>query len=463
MKKLLIRRRTPVSILVVFTVAVILFVNACGFGTGSSTKAGALDAEDPSLNENEAGGEPVTISLWFPWGGGFKKEFDDTVVKPFEAANPDIKVQLTFVENSDNSQASDKLLTAIAGGRAPDVAMLDRFVVGEWAAMDALEDLSERAKQDQIAGMYYPAMWAEAQYDGRTYALPWNTDSRAMFYNKTMMKEAGLDPDKPPATISELDGMAEKMFRTNGKGDYDQVGMIPWLGQGFLYTHGWNFGGEWEKNGALTPNDPAIVNALRWMQYYAKKYGTKKLFSFTNALKQTGRNPFLSGKVGFIYEGNWLLNEIGDSSFDWGVAPMPTVDSSLDETWAGGWSFVMPKGARHQEQAWRFITFITGKEGALLWASRAGSKFDITSIPEVNAQLGLDHKENLSVFVNLLAHAHIRPVTPVGGYMWDEMYRVQNLAVQLQGEPQALLNQMKKKVDAELARVKAGVFGETSK
>ena len=84
---------------------------------------------------------PVTISFWFPWGGGFQKEFYDTVVKPFEEANPDIKVQMTFVENSDNSQASDKLLTAIAGGQAPDVAMFDRFLVGQWAEMDSLEDL----------------------------------------------------------------------------------------------------------------------------------------------------------------------------------------------------------------------------------------------------------------------------------------------------------------------------------
>ena len=74
-----------------------------------------------------------------------------------------------------------------------------------------------------------------------------------MFYNKSMMQEAGLDPDKPPTTIAELDAMAEKMFKKNSNGTYDQVGIIPWMAQGFLYTHGWNFGGQWERNGELMP------------------------------------------------------------------------------------------------------------------------------------------------------------------------------------------------------------------
>jgi multiple sugar transport system substrate-binding protein len=281
-----------------------------------------------------------------------------------------------------------------------------------------------------------------------------------MYYNKTLMRQAGLDPDKPPRTIAELSAMAEKMFKSSGKGAYEQVGLIPWQGQGFLYTHGWNFGGEWERDGQLTPNDPAIVKALQWMQDYAKKYDARKLSAFTDVLRQSGRNAFVSGKIGFIYEGNWLLNDLEETNFEWGVAPMPTLDGRSDVTWSGGWSFAMPKGAEHPEQAWRFIRFIAGKEGTLLWTGRPGSNYDLTCIPEVNAQLGLDRQPNLNVFAKLLAHARVRPVTPVGGFMWDEMYRVQNLAVKLQGEPQALLDGMKKNVDAELARVKMGGTGK---
>ena len=45
--------------------------------------------------------------------------------------------------------------------------MFDRFIVGEWAAMDALEDLSAEAEVDDMAEIYYPSVWSETQYEGR--------------------------------------------------------------------------------------------------------------------------------------------------------------------------------------------------------------------------------------------------------------------------------------------------------
>ncbi|MEC0178850.1 ABC transporter substrate-binding protein [Paenibacillus favisporus] len=452
MKVFLTRRKMPVLFVLVLLATVIMVWNAY------VSKGATFNVNSELLGKNAASSSikhngPVTISFWYSWVGGFQDEFYDTVVKPFEEANPDIKVEMTFIENSDNSQGSDKLLTAIAGGKAPDVAMIDRFIVGEWAAMGSIEDISAYANREDMASIYYKSVWAESQYDGKTYALPWNMDSRAMYYNKTMMKQAGFDPDNPPRTIGGLDAMAERMFKTNGDGAYEQVGFVPWMGQGFLYTHGWNFGGEWERSGKLTPNDPRNVKALEWVQGYAEKYDVKKLLKFSEMMRQTGRNSFLSGKVGFVYEGNWLLNEMEDLDFEWGVAPMPTIDGSRPVTWSGGWSFVMPKGAKNKEEAWRFMKYVAGKEGTLLWASREGGRNDLMCIPEVNAKLGLDQKEPMKVFTELLGNAYIRPVTPVGGYMWDEMLRVQTLAMNLQGEPEELLNEMKKNVDAELAKV----------
>ncbi|WP_227872433.1 ABC transporter substrate-binding protein [Paenibacillus albus] len=453
MKMLVHRGKASIVYLVVLFCFIFVFMYACsdsGIRTSPATVSGHAAVDTNLASDVPRSSNPVTISFWFPWGGGFQNDFYDIVVKPFEEANPDIRVKLTFVENSDNSQVSDKLLTAIAGGQAPDVAMFDRFAVGEWAAMGALEDLSDYASRDGMASIYYPNVWEETQFNGKTYALPWNVDTRAMYYNKTLMKEAGLDPNKPPRTIAELDAMAEKIYKLNKQGLYDQVGFIPWQAQGFLYTHGWNFGGEWEKDGQLTPNDPQIVKALEWMQGYSMKYGVKKLASFTDEMRDTGRNPFISGRIGFMYEGNWLLNDMDDAKFDWGIAPMPTPDGNGDVTWAGGWSYVMPKGAKHQEQAWRFIKFVAGKEGSMLWTGRSGGTTDLTSIPEVNERLGQNKKEHLDVFVRLLEHAHIRPVSPIGSFMWEEMYKAQNLAIKLQGSPQALLDAMKQHVDTEL-------------
>jgi len=437
-----------ISILVfVFLLAGCAQGNKPGQGTGGSQEA----------QGGRTGDAQVTIDFWFPWGGDFQKEFKENVVDVFEQKHPNIKVKMTFVENSGETQASDKLLTAIAGGNPPDVALFDRFLIGSWAARGSLTDLTDMAKADNISQEdYYPSLWAEAVYEGKLYGLPWGTDNRAMFYNKTLLRESGLDPDKPPVTIRELDTMAEKIYRKGSNDKYEQIGFIPWMNQGFLYTHGWNWGGLWEKNGELTPNDPQIVKALEWMVEYAKKYNVETMTSFSDSMKQTGMNAFWTGKVGFVYDGNWILNDLNKYKvdFEWGVAPMPTPEGMEPVTWAGGWSYVIPKGAKHLNEAWEFVKFVAHKEGTLLWAKRETAGNDITAMPSVNEELKMDENPNLKVFLDLMPRAFTRPVTPVGSFLWNEAIRVTDLAINGKGEPQQLLDEVKRNVDAELEKLK---------
>ncbi|AZN40123.1 ABC transporter substrate-binding protein [Paenibacillus albus] len=416
-------------------------------------------ADDTAKADNTAASdEKVTIDFWFPWGGDFQKDFKKTVVDPFEAAHPNIKVKMTFVETTGQTQASDKLLTAIAGGNPPDVALFDRFLIGSWAAKGSLTDIKGMMDADGELKPddYYPGLWAEVVYKDGVYGLPWGTDNRAMYYNKTLMKQAGLDPEKPPTTLEELDAMAEKIFKKGKNGKYDQIGFIPWMNQGFFYTQAWNWGGKWEDaDHNLTPNDPQNVKALQWMADYAKKYDIANLTSFSDAMGQTGMNPIWSGKVGFAFDGNWVLNDLAKykPNFEWGVAPMPAAEGHPSVTWVGGWSYVIPKGSKHEQAAYEFLKFVAGKEGTLDYAKRANAGNDITAMPAVNDELKLADNPNLKVFLDLMPTAFTRPVTPVGSFLWNETMRVQDLAIHGKGDAQALLDEVKKNVDAELAKV----------
>lgn len=250
--------------------------------------------------------------------------------------------------------------------------------------------------------------------------------------------------------------MAEAIFKKGSNGKYTQIGFIPWMNQGFFYTQAWNWGGKWEENGELTPNHPQNVKALEWMAGYAKKYNIENLASFSNAMGQTGMNPFWTGKVGFVFDGNWILNDLAKykPKFEWGVAPMPAPEGYEPVTWAGGWSYVIPKGAKHEKEAWEFVKFVAHKEGTLLWAKRPTAGNDITAMPSVNEELKIAENPNLKVFLDLMPKAYTRPVTPVGSFLWNETFRVQDLAINGKGEPQKLLDEVKKNVDAELAKLK---------
>ncbi|SFI38281.1 multiple sugar transport system permease protein [Paenibacillus sp. UNC496MF] len=113
----------------------------------------------------------------------------------------------------------------------------------------------------------------------------------------------------------------------------------------------------------------------------------------------------------------------------------------------------MPKGAKQKEAAWTLLKFIAGYDGTLLWAKRPDAGNDITAMPKVNAELKMEENPNLKVFLDLMPNAHFRPVSPVGQKLWDEMFRVQDLAINGKGEPQALLDEVKKNVDSELAKI----------
>ncbi|TMB95685.1 MAG: extracellular solute-binding protein [Chloroflexi bacterium] len=99
-------------------------------------------------------------------------------------------VKMVSVPGSETDIA--KLTTAVRGGTGPDVYELDRFTVAERAAAGVLTDLSSFGAANE-ASNYLDFAWKEALFKGKPYALPFDTDARALFYNKDMLQAAGID------------------------------------------------------------------------------------------------------------------------------------------------------------------------------------------------------------------------------------------------------------------------------
>src|SRR4029077_9404971 len=122
-----------------------------------------------------------------------------------------------------------KLLTSIRGGAAPDVYMADRFTVAQRAAEGVLDQLPDGTAN---ASDYLPFAWAETQYQGHTYALPFDTDARVLWYNKDMITAAGQDPaqldlSKGAPTIDTVTKIADAMNKKDASGNYTTMGWMP--------------------------------------------------------------------------------------------------------------------------------------------------------------------------------------------------------------------------------------------
>ncbi|MDQ0657864.1 ABC transporter substrate-binding protein [Paenibacillus sp. W2I17] len=426
-------KKIAFPILVCFLV-MLLLVTACSTNGGSS---------------DQAGEGITTVTMWH---GLTSIDLDNMnkVVKAFEEKNPTIKMNLVYTESNEGSD--QKLLTAVAGGNPPDVALFDRFKVGTWAAQGSLTDLSSMAAESGIRKeMYYPFAWEESSYQGKLYAMPMDTDSRLLFYNKDHFKEVGLDPNKPPQTIAELEAAADKLTIKEGK-RFKRIGFIPWYSQGWLYTWGWAFGGEFQDaaTGKITANDPKVVEALQWMTDFGKKYNVEDIAGFTSAAGTEEMDPFISGQVSMKISGNFTVKGIEKFKPDlnYGVAPIPTPTGTNFTTWSGGGSAIIPKGAKNVAAAWKFLEFLGKEEGQTL----LNADSQISVIDSVNDKYGYKDDPIMKEFINILPNSHNRPVIPEGQLLWNELASATEKATRGNGTPKENLDRVTETVNKALEK-----------
>ena len=149
----------------------------------------------------------VHITYWEKWTGA-EGEAMQTVVDAFNRSQDRIEVEYLAVSRGDQ-----KTLMATAGGDPPDVAGLqfhNIYSFADNAALTPLDPYVEREKQtvDAYMSRYYPVFSRMCRYEGALWALPTAPAVAALYWNKSLFREAGLDPERPPSTLAELDTFA---------------------------------------------------------------------------------------------------------------------------------------------------------------------------------------------------------------------------------------------------------------
>jgi len=440
---------------------------ACGGGGGATqgsatdTTGGASSSGTASSAATAAPGQSGTAQATVEWWDsqtGVDENVTKQMISDFEAKNPTIKINRTYIAQDQNTQANQKLLTAIAGGNPPDVYKFDRFIVAQFAAQDFLTDLTDLATKAGIkADDYFPFAWQEATYKNKLYALPYDTDTRALWYNKDIFKEVGLDPEKPPQTVQELSDMADKLTKKDSSGRVTRWGFNPIHDQAWIYTYGWIWKGIFQDASSLkiTSSDPQVVNAMKWLKSYADHVGVDNLDAFTAACSSQQCNDaadyFWTGQSAMVISGDWRVSQAKQykPNVQYGVAPLPGPDGPAPYgTWAGGWSWVIPKGAKNTDAAWKVISYVCGPEGQSTYCK--GTYHIPTN--KTTAQDPYYSQDPLhKVFMGLLPVAHTRPPIPSGSLLWDELVKARDDIIHGQ-DPATRLKAVDDKVNADLQK-----------
>ena len=423
------------------------------------------------IGDDDEGGEGGNgeVVFWSSHGEPDIGYFED-MVADYNATDPETPVRLQRVTGEETDVA--QLMTAVRGGSGPDVYLLDRFTVAQRAEAGLLQPLSgymeEDGGVDEFESRYIDFAWAETQFQDETYALPTDTDTRALYYNIGMLEDAGvdvseLDPANGPITLDRAAEISEQVNETDDSGAYTKMGFVPWYDQGWHYTWGFDFGGSFydPDQCQVTPTDPAIQEAFQWLYDYAAQLNPKKVQAFLSTEAQcTGpmtceaippaQHPFITEKLAMNITGNWFIKTIDQYAPDleYGVTYIPTPPDRTGEpsTWAGGWSVVIPEGAQNPDGGWEFMQWWAGEEGQRAYYEKNGALPTLTDLLSDESLF----EGNLQLFGELTDVAQSRPALPVGALYWDELTAAQEAVLLNRDEPAPVLEQVESRVQPQL-------------
>jgi len=329
----------------------------------------------------------VVVHYWEKWTG-FEGEAMQAVVDDFNASQDGVLVKMLPV-----SSINEKFMLAVAGGNPPGVVGITAQTLPVFAERGALQPLDRRLEQAGVSESdYLPVYWGVCRHRGFTWALPSVPVTLALHYNRSLFEAAGLDPDRPPTTIDELDAIAERLtvVRVKRGGRWVELPYPELTGQeradkGFSlvqlgYTPavpGWWdaqwgawFGGRLiEDSDTITAASPENTAAFSWYASYSEKYGSDTLQKFAQSFGNfsSPQSPFMSGKVAMVLQGVWMHNfiEMYKPGLDWSAAPFPPANQNMgDVTLADADLLAVPRGALNPDAAFEFIRYVNQQKAA---------------------------------------------------------------------------------------------------
>ncbi len=335
-----------------------LLLSGCaGFQTGNG---------NDSATPNEDG--KVVLDFWTFWGSEIRRPVIEKIITDFNESQDDIEVRHTFLPWGD---IWTKELAAIAAGDPPDVVINDINATALRGEKNQAMNLSEFLAEDDISGQFYPELWNATLHEGDSYGIPFNTDTRVLFYNKDAFEEAGLDPEQPPTTWAELEEYADKLDVKNGN-DYERIGFYPMWGVSYdvwmLNANSHNFVNS--DNEVLIDTETNL-ETLEWLKGWHDKYGDNVINSFKAQIDSQQGNPFFDGSLGMYVNTPTFYTQIRDYAEDlnFGIAELPEMEPGNGNTsWGGGFVAEIPAGASNPEASFEFIKYLTGAEAQEYWA-----------------------------------------------------------------------------------------------
>ena len=303
------KRILSLAVAAVMTVGLLA---GCGGGSSSSSSGSAA----PAASGSAAPAEKVELNVIAAQYGTKTADWWANFVKEFNAANEGINLTVDVVSWNDIYTVVN---TRIANGEAPDILNIDVFA--DYQADDLLLPAKDYVS-DETYAKFYESFLDQSVIDGTVWAIPDLASARAMYYNKDILAEVGVEV---PTTWDELTDVCQKILdHYNGEVYPWGVDMTTDEGQACFAYYIWNNGGDFiDADGNWTLNSPENVEAIEFIIDMVNK-------GYTNSdpateTRYANQDMFGAGKVAMMIGPNSIPTYIADGGYtvNWGVAGIP--------------------------------------------------------------------------------------------------------------------------------------------
>ncbi|HEX6594258.1 MAG TPA: sugar ABC transporter substrate-binding protein [Bacillota bacterium] len=397
-------------------------------GCSSNQETGKKD-EQAKKSESD---ETAELTVWIMETGSPEEAeaYFSGVTEQFNEMYPHVTVHVQFIPWLS---AHQNLITAMAGGDAPDISELGTTWNPEFAAMGALMNLDDVTKEWGLEDGWVPALEEVGTYDGSLYGVPWYAGLRQLIYNEEILKEAEVDV---PTTYDELQEVGKAILEKTDAYVYPAVG----ISQHFVLPMIWHFGGE------LAVQEENEDGDMKWVSKVNEQEAIDAIEYYTNMYKE-----------GFVPEGalNWsvlearqafaqedlamtidvapgvqaMISENPDLENKIGIAPLPKEKNNI--SFVGGSNLAIFEQSPHKDLAAEYVKLLISEENIRKWAQLTG--FFPGTLEGLDDAVFTDDPF-LSVFAEAMVEGKSYPASPSWGRFEGENLFVSPIQEIMSGE-----------------------------
>ena len=373
----------------------------------------------------------------------FNKKYDGTYFADIE-----------FIPRNDSGGGySDKINASVMSGDLPDVLTVDGPNIAAYASNGIIQPLAKLTEKEK--SVYLQSIIDQGTYKDKLYALGAMESSVGLYYNKDILKEAGIsipDADHPWTQSQFLDILAKLKPVMDKKNGYALDMTFP-VGEATIYYYAPFF---WSNGGNMVDETGLSVDGV-----FNSKENVKTVSYFQSLLKNKYMSKvpidhlFESGRAAFKIDGAWEVNTLYTSypAVSFGVAPYVVGDSWNGERYAptGSWAFAASSKTKHIKGATELVKWMSGVDsGKRLWEK--SKSFPSTYEAYETIDVFQKDENYKALYYQLSNYGHPRPKTPAYPQVSTSFQQVLENCVLSGFDPQEQLDKSVERINAKLKR-----------